>query len=61
MKVWLIVILPALVACQKSEVVSVYTGNEAKYGLVPASQYAGISGTVTFKERKDAQLRLSCS
>lgn len=46
----LIVLL--LAACQKSEVVSVYTGNQATYGLVQASNYA-VSGTVTFKERKD--------
>jgi len=53
MKILWVVILLELVACQKSEVVSVYTGNEAKYGLIPASQYTEISGTVTLKERKD--------
>jgi hypothetical protein len=41
-----------LVACQKSEVVSEFTGNQITYGLQAASQYP-ISGTVTIKERKD--------
>ncbi len=48
---WLIVVA-VLVGCGKSEVVSVYTGNQSTYGLVQASQYP-VSGTVTFKERKD--------
>jgi hypothetical protein len=48
---WLIA-LAILAGCQKSEVVSEFTGNQASYGLVQASQYA-VSGTVTFKERKD--------
>ncbi len=48
---WLMAIV-VLAACQKSEVASVYTGNQATYGLTQASQYA-VSGTVTFKERKD--------
>jgi hypothetical protein len=48
---WLIVVA-VLVGCQKSEVVSNYTGNQSVYGLVQASQYP-VSGTVTFKERKD--------
>src|SRR5215831_9913671 len=48
---WLMVIA-VLAGCQKNEVVSDFTGNQATYGLVQASQYA-VSGTVTFKERKD--------
>jgi len=48
---WLIAIA-VLAGCQKNEVVSEFTGNQASYGLVQASQYA-VSGTVTFKERKD--------
>lgn len=41
-----------LLGCSKSELTSDFTGNEAVYGLVPASEYA-VSGQVTFKERKD--------
>lgn len=41
-----------LAGCQKSEVVSEFTGKQAVYGLIQASQYP-VSGTVTFKERKD--------
>src|SRR5258706_12881141 len=48
---WLMAIA-VLMGCQKNEVVSEFTGTQASYGLVPASQYA-VSGTVTFKERKD--------
>jgi len=48
---WLITIV-VLAGCQKNEVVSEFTGNQASYGLTQASQYA-VSGTVTFKERKD--------
>ena len=48
---WLIAIV-VLVGCQKNEAVSDFTGNQASYGLVQASQYA-VSGTVTFRERKD--------
>lgn len=44
--------LLVLAACQRSEVVSDFTGNQATYGLIQASQYS-VSGTVTFKERKD--------
>jgi hypothetical protein len=43
------------IGCQKSEVVSQFTGNETTYALQQASQYA-ITGTVTFKERKDGQV-----
>jgi len=48
---WLIAIV-VLAGCQKNEAVSEFTGNQASYGLVQASQYA-VSGTATFKERKD--------
>ena len=41
-----------LSSCQKSEVVSDFTGNETKYALPQASTYP-ISGVVTLKERKD--------
>jgi hypothetical protein len=41
-----------LTQCQNSEMVSDFTGNQATYGLTQASQYP-VSGTVTFKERKD--------
>src|SRR5271154_4839330 len=42
------------VACQSSDnnVTSVFTGNQSTYALQQASAYS-ISGTVTFKERKD--------
>jgi hypothetical protein len=41
------------VACQSGDqVTSVYTGNQTTYALQQASAYT-ISGTVTFKERKD--------
>ena len=52
MKAYWVLSVAILLGCQKSEVISDFTGNEASYGLVQASQYA-ISGTVTFKERKD--------
>lgn len=48
---WLIAFV-VLVGCQKSEVASPFTGNQASYGLIQISQYP-VSGTVTFKERKD--------
>jgi hypothetical protein len=48
---WLIALV-VLAGCQKNEAVSEFTGNQASYGLVQASQYV-VSGTVTFKERKD--------
>ncbi len=48
---WMIAMV-ILAGCQKNEVVSDFTGNQASYGLTQASQYA-VSGTVTFKERKD--------
>ncbi len=52
MKAYWVLVIAVLAGCQKSEVVSDFTGNQASYGLVQASKYA-ISGTVTFKERKD--------
>src|SRR5258706_9016974 len=45
-------------ACQKSEVVSEFTGNQTTYGLQAGSSYP-ISGTVTFKERKDGAVSVS--
>ncbi len=45
-------------ACQKSEVVSEFTGNQTTYSLQAASLYP-ISGTVTFKERKDGAVTIS--
>ena len=41
-----------LTACQKSEVVSEFTGSQTTYALQAGSSYP-ISGTVTFQERKD--------
>ncbi|HEV8513605.1 MAG TPA: hypothetical protein VGQ59_10020, partial [Cyclobacteriaceae bacterium] len=52
MKAKWVIAMAVLAGCQKNEVVSDFTGNQASYGLVQASQYA-VSGTVTFKERKD--------
>jgi hypothetical protein len=48
---WVIALI-VLASCQKSEIVSDFTGNQSTYGLVQASSYA-VSGTVVFKERKD--------
>lgn len=49
--------LVAIIAasCQKSEVVSLFTGNETTYALQQSSQFA-VSGTVTFRERKDGKI-----
>lgn len=44
-------------SCQKSEVVSEFTGNQTTYALQAASQYP-ISGTVLFKERKDGAVTI---
>ncbi len=49
----LTLIVAILISCAKSEVVSEFTGNEAKYALSQASSYP-ISGFVTLKERKDS-------
>jgi hypothetical protein len=46
------------VSCQKSDVVSEYTGNETTYALQQSSQFA-VSGTVLFKERKDGKIAAS--
>ena len=46
------------VACQKSEVVSEFTGNETTYDLQPGAQFT-INGTITFKERKDGKIDAS--
>ncbi len=44
-----------ITGCQKSEVVSEFTGNETTYSLQQGSEYK-ISGTVVFKERKDGKI-----
>ena len=53
MKKWLgfAMLAGILAACQESENISEFTGNETIYALQQASQYA-ISGTVTLKERR---------
>ena len=45
-------------SCQKSEVVSEFTGNQTTYPLQAGSSYP-ISGTVTFKERNDGAVTIS--
>jgi len=47
-----------LASCQKSEVVSQFTGNQITYALQAGSSYP-ISGTVIFKERKDGAVTVS--
>jgi hypothetical protein len=55
-KLALVVVAVILVAgCQKNEVVSQFTGNETTYSLQQSSQFA-VSGTVTFRERKDGKI-----
>ena len=49
---WMVVLAATGMSCQKSELVSDFTGNEASYALLPGSEYP-VSGLVTFKERKD--------
>lgn len=55
---YFIFVVVILTNCQKTEVTTVYTGNQATYGLVQTSQYP-VSGTVTFKERKDSSTTIS--
>src|SRR5262245_9208507 len=50
-----LVIVLLLAGCQKNEVVSDFTGTESTYALQQGSQYK-VSGTVTFKERKDGRV-----
>ncbi|MCE2994309.1 MAG: hypothetical protein ACK5RG_07815 [Cyclobacteriaceae bacterium] len=50
--VWMLALLSGLTACQKSELVSDFTGNQAVYSLAAGSAY-NVNGTVTFKERKN--------
>ncbi len=50
--VWLLALVGSLAACQKSELVSEFTGSQAVYALAAGSSY-NINGSVTFKERKD--------
>ncbi len=46
-------VIAGLIGCQENAVTeSEFTGRETVYALQPGSQYA-ISGTVTFKERKE--------
>lgn len=52
---WMLVVVA--MACQKSEVVSDFTGNQAEYALTQTSTYA-VSGTVQFKERKDGAVTI---
>jgi hypothetical protein len=52
--VWVIAALLAA-GCQKSEIVSEFTGTESTYSLAQSSQFA-ISGTITFRERKDGKI-----
>jgi hypothetical protein len=54
---WLLVVV-VFSACQKSEVVSEFTGNQVTYGLQAGSAYP-VSGTVTIKERKDGAVTIS--
>lgn len=49
---WIVALAVIVISCQKSELVSEYTGNEASYALMPGSDFP-VSGLVTFKERKD--------
>ncbi len=46
-----------LSSCQKSEVISEFTGKQTIYELQAGSQYP-ISGTATFKERKDGDVTI---
>ena len=55
----LFAIVAVVVACQENETVSSdFTGNEATYALVQGSTYP-ISGTVTFREKKDGTTQIS--
>lgn len=48
----------ALLGCQENgQVISEFTGNEVVYSLQSGSVYA-ISGTITFKERKDGSTQV---
>jgi hypothetical protein len=59
MKNWAVCfVMLAAVACSETEVVNEFTGRETVYALQPASAYA-VSGTVTFKERKDGHTTVS--
>ena len=50
--VWMLALIGGLASCQKSELVSDFTGNQAVYTLAAGSTY-DVNGTVTFKERKN--------
>ena len=45
----------AMIACQESESVSDFTGNETTYSLQQASAYE-VNGTILFKEKKDGSM-----
>ena len=49
---WMLALIGGLASCQKSELVSDFTGNQAVYTLAAGSTY-DVNGTVTFKERKN--------
>lgn len=51
----LIILVFIAASCQKSEVVSEFTGTETTYALQQGSQFE-VSGTITFKERKDGKV-----
>ncbi|MFM9985882.1 MAG: hypothetical protein ACKVOK_11660, partial [Flavobacteriales bacterium] len=50
--VLMLALVSGLAACQKSELVSEFTGSQAVYSLAAGSAY-NVSGSVTFKERKN--------
>ncbi len=50
--VLMLALMSGLAACQKSELVSEFTGSQAVYSLAAGSAY-NVSGSVTFKERKN--------
>jgi hypothetical protein len=52
---FLIILIALFAACQQSDVVSDFTGNEATYDLQAGSAY-NVSGTITFKERKAGKI-----
>lgn len=54
----IIAIAVLVFGCQKNEAVSNFTGNEVTYALQQGSQFA-VSGTITFRERKDGQITAS--
>lgn len=53
-------LLTIFYACQDSEVVNDFTGNEVTYSLQQGSEFA-VNGSVTFKERKDGAITATIS